>query len=891
MARRFTGKDVLRETRISQLAVAPDGSTAVYARRTIEGGEYRTRLWRVPLTRGRAEQITTGELDVRPRFSPDGHTVLFLSRRSGTSQPWLLPLGGGEPTQLADFPTEVGVAEWSPGGERVLALAESGEDRYRIGGTERPTARRIADLSWRLDLVGYSDQFTSLWVVPATGGKPKRLTEPRYEVAGAFWSADGKRIGYLADQGQGAALLELPQAWAIPAGGGRPTRLASLRGEIAAAAWSSKGRLAFLGTDEEQAPGWTNIGLWVQQGRSRQRLGAELDRTFCFLVASDLYDFSARFPPPLVWLDDENLLVLATDGGTCVPYRIGLDGLAERLVERGDAVCSWLAAGGGRVAVVANVAGAASEVYAVEDGDLRQLSRNGSRWLAPYRQEPERHFVRHRDGHDLEAWVLRPRGRRSRGLVLQIHGGPHLAHGPTPWLEMLALADAGFTVLYGNPRGSVGYGEQFAKAIDGDWGNTDASDCLRLADSLPHGPVDEAQAVRGIGVAPVAVDRFRELLAVPDRAPRVPVEDGEAGLGEREHLEPRRRPVGEVGPAVDLEDETAAAPSSRPYEPGVEVVAVAVANRVVLRLPTVGREPAASVSRELPQVPILDCIDVTCAAGHVCHDGNPAAGRGQPGADCVITLNETLGRAVETEAVGHAGPAVGDEHEQVLVVEPEERRREASGEVVKVAGDEEAEGAVELGADALLGAPLLHPEPDVRPAGRTLLVEAEERESSRRRPCRCGDLPRELRELRGPAAARWDRPCLRPLEQRGLRSQVGQEADPRSVRGPEGLGDLIARLGQSRGLPTRSRDDPEARELVADADEVESPAEVGDRAGRGLLGIADSIPVLAAFAEREHALSVRRPLRSSDFHRELGQLLGLAACERQEPGLEAARTA
>jgi dipeptidyl aminopeptidase/acylaminoacyl peptidase len=66
--------------------------------------------------------------------------------------------------------------------------------------------------------------------------------------------------------------------------------------------------------------------------------------------------------------------------------------------------------------------------------------------------------------------------------VLHIHGGPHLAHGPTPWLEMVALADAGFTVLYGNPRGSVSYGEDFARAIDRNWGDTDASDCLRLVD-------------------------------------------------------------------------------------------------------------------------------------------------------------------------------------------------------------------------------------------------------------------------------------------------------------------------------------------------------------------------------------------------------------------------
>ena len=145
MARRFTGKDVLRETLITQLAVAPDGSSAVYARRTIEGGKYRTRLWRVPMTRGRAEQITSGERDFRPRFSPDGQTLLFLSTRSGQSQPWLLPLGGGEPTQLAEFEGGVGAADWAPDGYGVLALAASGENRFIVGDSESPTARHIRD--------------------------------------------------------------------------------------------------------------------------------------------------------------------------------------------------------------------------------------------------------------------------------------------------------------------------------------------------------------------------------------------------------------------------------------------------------------------------------------------------------------------------------------------------------------------------------------------------------------------------------------------------------------------------------------------------------------------------------------------------------------------------
>jgi acylaminoacyl-peptidase len=481
-ARRFSPKDVLRETLLTHLAVAPDGSSAVYARRTIEGNEYRTRLWRVPLTSGRAEKITTGDIDVRPRFSPDGRSLLFLSTRSGKSQPWVLPLAGGEPNRLAEFDGQVGAAEWSPDGRSVLALAQSGDERFRVGDPESPTARKITGLNWRLDGAGIREQFTSLWVVSRGGGRPRRLTEPVFEVGQAFWSPDSKRIGFLADRRPEASVLEELQAWSVSARGGRPAKLASLRGEIASAAWSPRGKLALLGTDEPGPVGSASIGLWVKDTRAQRQLGEDLDRTFFNAVATDLADIPSRFPPPVIWIDDENVVALVTTGGTCVPYRFGLDGSVERLVERDDAPCCMLAHGGGRLAAVANVAGGASEVYAVEDGDLRRLSNNGSRWFAPHRRDPDMHWIRHRDGHELQAWVVRPQGRRSRGLVLQIHGGPYMAHGPTPWLEMAALADAGFTVVYGNPRGSVGYGRGFAGAIDGNWGDTDDSDLMRIVD-------------------------------------------------------------------------------------------------------------------------------------------------------------------------------------------------------------------------------------------------------------------------------------------------------------------------------------------------------------------------------------------------------------------------
>jgi dipeptidyl aminopeptidase/acylaminoacyl peptidase len=485
--RPFRPADLLREVQLREPAVSPDGEWVVYARRTIENSEYRKRLWRVPYSGGRPQQLTTGELDGRPRFSPDGRTLLFLSKRNGGVQPWLLPLRGGEPRQLCELAGGVGAAEWSPDGERVLLLGSSGVGRFIVGDAERPTARRIDVLPWRLDGVGVLDQTTSAWVVGSGGGRARRVTEPTVQIWGACWETDGKRIAYLADYDD---LGVFPQAWSVSLDGGRPRLLARLAGEVENVAFAPDGTLAVIGIDDPPPTGWQNFGLFVRRGRSLQRLGADLDRPIAPRVIGDLVTMGELFPAPLAWLDDEHVVALVTDRGEVHPYAFGLDGGVERLAG-GPVVCVGLAVGGGHLAVVAAERGRPSEICAVEGGALRPLTRHGSRWFASFRRDPERIAVPHRDGHELDAWLLRGHGARRRRLVVQIHGGPHLAHGWTPWLEMVALASAGFSILYANPRGSVGYGEQFAGAIAGDWGTADTSDVLRLVDwSVREGIAD-----------------------------------------------------------------------------------------------------------------------------------------------------------------------------------------------------------------------------------------------------------------------------------------------------------------------------------------------------------------------------------------------------------------
>src|SRR2546423_222550 len=148
--RRFGPADLLRQVMIQDLAVAPDGSSVVYSRRTIEKGKYRRRLWRAGFKRGAAERLTAADAsDGSPRFSPDGKSLLFLSDRSGRSEPWVMPLSGGEPRQLADLPGDVGAADWSPDGRRILLVGSSGVQRYVVGKPDDPVARRITDFTWR----------------------------------------------------------------------------------------------------------------------------------------------------------------------------------------------------------------------------------------------------------------------------------------------------------------------------------------------------------------------------------------------------------------------------------------------------------------------------------------------------------------------------------------------------------------------------------------------------------------------------------------------------------------------------------------------------------------------------------------------------------------------
>jgi dipeptidyl aminopeptidase/acylaminoacyl peptidase len=80
------------------------------------------------------------------------------------------------------------------------------------------------------------------------------------------------------------------------------------------------------------------------------------------------------------------------------------------------------------------------------------------------------------DGLEIQGWLYRPKGK-SRGLIVQVHGGP-TAHSEAALSAFIQSAvAAGFSVLDPNYRGSTGFGIAFREAIrKTGWGGLEQDD-------------------------------------------------------------------------------------------------------------------------------------------------------------------------------------------------------------------------------------------------------------------------------------------------------------------------------------------------------------------------------------------------------------------------------
>jgi dipeptidyl aminopeptidase/acylaminoacyl peptidase len=119
------------------------------------------------------------------------------------------------------------------------------------------------------------------------------------------------------------------------------------------------------------------------------------------------------------------------------------------------------------------------------DGDRRVTLFNDELLGELRLSKPVHYTFKNELGDEVDAWMIKPPGFKPDErypVVLKIHGGPTGVYGDAMFHEMQVLAAEGYVVIYTNPRGSGGYGEEYTACQQGHYGEVDLADLDAFVD-------------------------------------------------------------------------------------------------------------------------------------------------------------------------------------------------------------------------------------------------------------------------------------------------------------------------------------------------------------------------------------------------------------------------
>ena len=479
--------------------ISPDGSQIIYTRRWVNKLEdkWESALWIMNADGSHQRFLVKGS---NARWSPDGTRILYLAdgEPKGTQVFGRWMDAEGAVTQLTRVEETPADPRWSPDGKSIaFAMLVPDSTAWKIsmpqapqGAKWTPSPRVVDELHYRQDRVGFMKQgFTHLFLVPAEGGTPRRLTSGHWNVGARFdglsarvgydWTPDGKTLVFdgLRDttwDGQ----YRVSRIYALDVATGAIRGLVSRPGFWADPAVSPDGRtIAFTGYDSsEHTHRTSDLYAMGIDGSGMRDLSKSLDRD----------------PGDLTWASDGKAIYFtAPDRGAINVHVADLTG-GVRDVTQGAHVVSLSSVARNLTAV--GVESDPTRPPDVVRFDLRKpqglvrLTNVNDDVLANKRlARAEELWYNSSGGTRVQGWVVKPPSfdaTKRYPLILEIHGGPFAMYNVGFSYMFQNFAANGYVVLYTNPRGSTGYGDTFSNGIDHNYPGPDYDDLMAGVDAV-----------------------------------------------------------------------------------------------------------------------------------------------------------------------------------------------------------------------------------------------------------------------------------------------------------------------------------------------------------------------------------------------------------------------
>jgi len=491
---------------VQDAQISADGQFVAFTVDTtsLKDDKSESRIWMIPYAGGEPIALTAaGTSNEHPRWSPDGKFIAFLSERKDAegnerkTQVYLLNRLGGEAQLLTDTVQDVSGFVWSPDGKRLALLLKdpSPEELEAAGYKEKEKEEGVASsrkskaqrpwvidrLLFKSDTVGYLDRRrTHLFVFDVASKSLRQVSSGDYDDSNPAWSPDGKFLAFSSNRSKPD-----PDA----------TYASSIF--VVAADNTDKGaslRQVTTGTGGDHNPNWSPDGKWIAYSTRLDPKVMEYATSHIAVVpaaggspkvltlALDRNSTEPRFTP-----DSNSIDFIVDDDGTQNVAQVNVaDSKITRPIGGRLFVSGFSLSQNGLLAASVSTMDRPFEIYTAPNGTPIRLSHVNDAWLSQFKlSQGEYVSFKSKDGTTAHGYLYKPVDYvpgKKYPTILRPHGGPVWAYYAEFQDLGQLLAANGYLVLLPNPRGSSGYGLDYAKAIFADWGNKDFQDDMAIVD-------------------------------------------------------------------------------------------------------------------------------------------------------------------------------------------------------------------------------------------------------------------------------------------------------------------------------------------------------------------------------------------------------------------------
>ncbi|MCH8937436.1 MAG: S9 family peptidase [Gemmatimonadetes bacterium] len=484
---------------VSNPRISPDASRIVYTRGWSDrvNDQRKSSLWIMNADGSRNRQLLEGS---GAQWSPDGTRILFTTQGEPSGSQifvrWMDAEGAtSQITRLENGPSNV---RWSPDG-KWIAFTSRVDDKAEFAGVKLPSRPKGAQWTgepkvveragYRRDRRGYIDTgWTHLFVVPADGGTPRQLTDGEWNHSGVAWSPDGSEIyftSYRSEDWARPSNWQESEIYAVSVATRELRQLTNRRGPDRQPVPSPDGRLiAYIAGDQHQDT-YRNQRIYVM---NRDGSGSRL-------ISGD-YD---RQSGGLQWAPDGSGLYFSVSReGYRGLHFVSLEGGVTQLTEGKQLLTmSSFSDDGTAVGTIAS-AHEPGDIYSFSlrnPTDATRLTEVNADILHGVTLGEVEELWYESGDFQIQGWIVKPPNfdpSRKYPMMLAIHGGPHGMYNGGFNFAFQEHAANDYVVVYTNPRGSTGYGTEFANAINHDYPGADMPDLMNGVDEmLRRGYIDE----------------------------------------------------------------------------------------------------------------------------------------------------------------------------------------------------------------------------------------------------------------------------------------------------------------------------------------------------------------------------------------------------------------